>query len=133
MEKKNPNGSDGKPLKCHVCQSIRHFVKDCPYKYRNRKPENRADSPNRTWVAQIQTNYIYECDTYDIYVAKSLNYMILDTGCPQNVGGPVWFNCFIDSLSDNLYSKVLKVIVQTSLNLVGVKLYLLYLKYKPKI
>ena len=83
--------SDGKPLKCHVCQSIGDFVKDCPYKYRNRKPENRSDLPNRTWVAQIQTSDIYECDTLDIYVAESLNYMILDTGCPKNVAGQVWF------------------------------------------
>ena len=106
--KKNPNGSDGKPLKCHVCQSTGYFVKVCPYKYRNRKPENRSDSPNRTWVAQIQISDIYECDTLDIYVSESLNYMILATGCPRNVAGPVWFNCFIDSLSDNLYSEVNK-------------------------
>ena len=46
--------------------------------------------------------------------------MILDTGCPQNVGGLVLFNCFIDSLSDN-FQKLLKLIVQTSLNLVEVK------------
>ena len=118
--KKNPNGCDGKPLKCHVWQPIGHFVNDCPYKYRNRKPENKLGSPNRTWVAQIQTSDIYECDTSDIYVAESLNYMILDTGCPQNVGGLVWFNCFIDSLSDN-FQKLLKLIVQTSLNLVEVK------------
>ena len=106
--KKNLNGPDGKPLKCHVCQSIGHFVKDCPYKYRNRKSENISDPPNRTWVAQIQTSDIYECDTLDIYVAESLNYMTLDTGCPKNVAGQVWFNCFIESLSEDLYSKVIE-------------------------
>ena len=97
-EKKNPNGSDGKPLKCHVCQSTGHFVKDCPNKYRNDKLENRSDSPNRTWAAQIQTSDIYKCDTLDIYVAESLNYMILDTGCPKNVAGWVWFHCFIEAI-----------------------------------
>ena len=59
-------------------------------------------------VAQIQISDIYECDTLDIYVAESLSYMIPATGYPRNVAGPVWFNCFIDSLSDNLYSEVIK-------------------------
>ena len=35
--------------------------------------------------------------------------MILDTGCPQNVAGLVWTECFFDSMSDAMNSKVEKV------------------------
>ena len=32
--------------------------------------------------------------------------MILDTGCPKNVAGKVWVDCFIDSLNIDLAEKV---------------------------
>ena len=32
--------------------------------------------------------------------------MILDTGCPNNVAGKVWVDCFIDSLNIDLAEKV---------------------------
>ena len=56
----------------------------------------------------LEPNNIFECDTLDVYPADSLNYMILDTECPKNVVGQVWFKCFIDSLSDDCYAKVVK-------------------------
>ena len=31
----NPSGLDGRPLKCSSCESIRHFVKDCPHSWEN--------------------------------------------------------------------------------------------------
>lgn len=56
----------------------------------------------------LEPNNIFECDTLDVYAADSLNYLILDTECPKNVVGQVWFKCFVDSLSDDCYAKVVK-------------------------
>ena len=79
--KQNPIGSSGYPLQCRVCRSIAHFEKDCPHVSGN-------------------TNQTFQCDASDVQVGDSLNYMVLDTGCPQNVTGLVWLNCFLDTLSD---------------------------------
>ena len=48
-----------------------------------------------------------ECRSADTSAGGvALNYMILDTGCPQNVGGSVWIDCFLDSTSDSMRKKV---------------------------
>ena len=42
--------------------------------------------------------------------------MILDTGCPKNVAGKVWVDCFIDSLNIDLAEKVKTISVKGHLN-----------------
>jgi hypothetical protein len=37
----NPKGEDGKYLKCHSCDSVRHLIKDCPDSHENRKGKNK--------------------------------------------------------------------------------------------
>ena len=87
--KHNPIGNKGYPLQCHVCRSITHFEEDCPH--------SESNKSSKTLV--VGSSSVIECDVSDVYVGDSMNYMILDTGCPHNVAGKVWFQCYFDSLS----------------------------------
>lgn len=90
MQHRNPLNADGKSLTCHICRSIAHFAPDCPH--RSEKQQGSEDnqhqdsSTNRSWVASVKSDVI-ECQASDVSMAGGVafNYMILDTGCPQNV------------------------------------------------
>ena len=43
---------------------------------------------------------VVDCKIPDIYVGDAFNYMILDTGCPHNVAGKIWVDCFFEGLSN---------------------------------
>ena len=51
---------------------------------------------------------VIECDITEANGGHSLNYAILDTGygCPKNVCGVIWSECFLDSLDSNMRNKV---------------------------
>ena len=39
-------------------------------------------------------------------VSEAFNHALLDSGCTSTVCGTDWINCYLDSLSDRLKSKV---------------------------
>ena len=43
---------------------------------------------------------VVDCKISDIYVGDAFNHMILDTGCPHNVAGKIWVDCFFEGLSN---------------------------------
>ena len=58
-------------------------------------------------VSNEHINTLIECDiATDTHASHAFNYMILDTGCPQNVAGLTWAECFVDSLNDDMRQKV---------------------------
>ena len=112
---RNPLGANGKPLTCHTCRSICHFARDCPHKQEKNQsqsnpnpPDVRPCPPNRTFVAAME-NDVIECQASDTTSSgMPINHMILDTGCPQNVAGFVWTQCFLDSMSEKMFNCVEK-------------------------
>ena len=106
----NPLNSDGRPLTCRICRSIAHFARDCPHREKKKNRDNPSDE-NHTFVASMsntnENDNVIECRSADTSAGGvALNYMILDTGCPQNVAGSVWTDCFLDSMSDSMRKKV---------------------------
>ena len=87
------SGADGKPLQCHVCKSIAHYERNCPNK-------KTFDNSNDTYFVYEKDTKVFECEVSDVKVGDSLNYLILDTGCPENVSGVDWLNCFYENLSE---------------------------------
>lgn len=80
----------------YVSHTICHFVRECPHKKHNKtqSSDDRQSNPARAFVVAMDNNII-ECQASDTSSAgMSINYMILDTGCPQNVAGFVWIQCF---------------------------------------
>jgi len=104
---RNPTGATGKPLTCRICRSICHFARDCPHKNKPKNSDERSSgNANRTFVAAVDKNII-ECQASETSSSGvPINYMILDTGCPQNVAGLVWTQCFLDSMSDRMFKCV---------------------------
>ena len=45
----NPIGVDGARLKCHICQSIKHFAARCPH----RKSKEEAQMPSRAVLSNV--------------------------------------------------------------------------------
>ncbi len=100
--KKNFLGKNGLPVKCYICQSIYHLARTCPEKKRN-----RYSSYDRT-TYYVNSNEVNNCYVSEPSVGESFNYMILDTGSPQNVAGRIWTDCFLNSLDEDMTKKVLK-------------------------
>ena len=87
--KQNPLDRYGNPSKCAFCQSIMHWVRDCPYK------ENKD-------IAEVKIN-LFPKDISNVYmnqfVGETLNSAVLDSGCSQTVCGELWLKNYLESLS----------------------------------
>lgn len=92
----NPIGFNGKPIKCKVCESIMHLMKDCPYSNSHMPyPTYEADSSEPVVLFTGGTKNDMCLLTYE-----SRNSAVLDSGCSSTVAGKKWINCYIDSLSE---------------------------------
>jgi len=114
LSHRNPLNSEGKPLTCRICRSIAHFARQCPH--RQEKSPDPPHGENEIFIASmnVEEENVIECRSADTSKGGvALNYMILDTGCPQNVAGSVWTQCFLESMSESMHEKVTE---QTSNN-----------------
>ena len=90
----NPIGADGKVLRCHECESTKHFVERCPYRRDNSKEIHITlfnAVPN-----EKQKNLLLE----------SLGKGLLDSGCSKTVAGVVWIEELLNTLPEDERSKV---------------------------
>lgn len=85
----NPTGLNGKPLKCRVCESVLHLMRDCPHRNDNN-------------IVLFTGNKTDSC----LLMSESRNSAVLDSGCSSTVAGRTWIECFIQSLSDDEREKV---------------------------
>ena len=95
----NPIGRNGQPLQCRVCKSIAHFERNCP----NRKRSGDTEGTERNdhfLASSVDDEGVVDCKISDIYVGDAFNHMILNTGCPHNVAGKIWVDCFFEGLSN---------------------------------
>ena len=86
----NPFDSNGNVMRCHECDSTKHFVSDCPH----RKIEDAKVTIHLTLVAgaghaEQQT-----------MVAETLGNGILDSACTKTVAGSTWVDEYLSLLSD---------------------------------
>lgn len=120
---------NGQRLKCIICKSIYHLIKDCEHRdpdkyYKGNKnsresylveeydDENEEEEVYVTLLASslLNTNKMVD-DTEDCYVTsfvgECLGVCILDSGCPKNVAGEGWSDAYIESLSREDQKKVI--------------------------
>ena len=123
--RKNPKGADGKNMQCHICKCTFHFARSCPYNTNNMKNSGEEEKSNETFfthqsppvipdqetteeeaaagaadTVEVVNDDVIECDASDVKVGESLNSMVVDTGCPENVAGIDWYKCYTDCLSE---------------------------------
>ena len=94
-KKKNPVGSNGRPLTCRSCGSYRHLVRECP------------DS----WENMSQINTSMEEEHMVLFTGNNLgdwqqdmdlgNCALLDSACSSTVCGKKWLDNYIDSLDQS--------------------------------
>ena len=118
---RNPNGRHGLPMKCLRCESVYHFIRNCPESgnYRNsenngyRRPNEggqRRNDMNRgrdNFPRDHEVNYSYlfvgcassERDRLQQLINDTLGYAVLDSGCANSVTGEYWFKEYEKRLS----------------------------------
>ena len=108
-DKKNPIGSDGTQLKCRVCESVMHFVKDCPHKSEvvNITEDSQESQPDYVWFTDIALKVDDDPQTMAQFTAEAINCAALDTCCTSSVAGKEWMKIYIASLPDKMKSKVI--------------------------
>ena len=94
-KKKNPVGSNGRPLTCRSCGSYRHLVRECP------------DS----WENMSKMNTSVEEEHMVLFIGNSLgdwqqdvdlgSCAILDSACSSTVCGKKWLEGYINSLDQS--------------------------------
>lgn len=95
----NPLGNDGRPLRCTSCDSVRHFMKDCPHSYEN---SEKAYEVEEDVVLFTGANPNELC----LLASEARNSAVLDSACTSNVAGRNWMNCYFDSMSPESQAKV---------------------------
>ena len=94
---------DRKLLRCHICESTMHLSYNCPHK-KTYVTECEEEDEDYT-VVLYQSNLITEED-YKTFVVESASSAILDSGASGNVAGLVWFESYVDGLSNEEQEKV---------------------------
>ena len=90
----NPYNQGGTQMRCHECESTKHFVSDCPH----RSYQNAKMLVNLTLVTGDFTNNVMMVET----LAKA----ILDTACTKTVAGQTWMNEYLSLLPTSKQDQV---------------------------
>ena len=103
---KNPMGSDGRPSRCNICQSVLHWFRDCPHAHeKNSNREHFSERSNKVNFSGLVafTGYAGENDeTCKIRLLReeTKGCAIVDSGCATTVCGVGWMEDFIANLCD---------------------------------
>ena len=129
---KNPIGADGKPMKCHICGSTMHFVKQCPDAYENIRKVGKTKRYKSVMIvteAGEEKEILKECSDSETekteienvhctvlcsdnkeemsnFTAEALNMAALDTCCTSSVAGEKWLRIYLESLPKEMKQKV---------------------------
>ena len=107
-KRKNPLGPNGKPSTCHICGAFTHWARDC-----HEKSEGQDDGTydaNIVLMSQSEDVVLMaftgeKHKNYPPLLGETIGCMVLDSGTTSTVGGLSWFNCFMESLSDEARQK----------------------------
>ena len=100
---RNPLNHQGAVSRCSICDSINHWMVNCPdaVYYQETFHEDSSDNPdNSHHVTLFQSNLITD-DHMKAFVCESFSAAILDSGATATVAGRIWVECYIDSLSEH--------------------------------
>ena len=104
--RKNPNGNDGRPSRCNICQSIFHWFRDCPHAHeKNMTGEYLKERSNQVHFSGLVafTGFAEEnTEKCKIRLLReeTKGCAIVDSGCATTVCGTGWINEFIENLCD---------------------------------
>ena len=94
-------GFSGSAKRCHICDSTKHFAKECQHKNEKTVMFQSACED----VFNVDNDYR---DTVSL-VSETFNKALIDTGATNNVCGDVWLNTFLETVPDNLKDKCIAI------------------------
>ena len=99
----NPVDSQGKLMKCLVCESIMHFKRDYPHALKNKK-----DSVLQATDIEEDVNkrYDYSQENKQQLMQEAANMAILDSAYTKTVTGYIWRDIYLESLSKEERNKI---------------------------
>ena len=114
-KRRNPTDKEGNIMRCLICESIYHFARFCPHSHEN-FDENTGSNKGNTNKGNNQSDINSETVQLSLLVAftegdnkteklgnlvkESSCSAILDCGASSSVCGEVWFNDYLQSLSE---------------------------------
>ena len=104
-KKANPKGRDGKVLRCRGCGAWTHLIRDCP----DKESVNYTANNEEDEVFESLEKFVMFTDNsteMSKFTSEALNCAALDTCCTSSVAGSNWLQIYIDSLPENLKTKV---------------------------
>ena len=117
---KNPNGNDGRPSRCNICQSIFHWFRDCPHAHeKNATREQLKERSNEVHFSGLVAFTGFAEENTDNCKIKLLREetkgcAIVDSGCALTVCGTGWMEEFIENLCDEEKNNVKESVSQES-------------------
>ena len=100
---KNPNGNDGQPSRCNICQSIFHWIKNCPHAHeKNNRLKERSNQVNFSGLVAFTGLAEEDTGTCKIRLLReeTKGCAIVDSGCAKTVCGTGWMDEFVENLCD---------------------------------
>ena len=111
---RNPLDQYGNPTTCIECNSINHWLNNCPDRgqrdrtkqtYLQECDEYEYEENSSYKITLFQSNYD-EPHRLKSLVAESMNCGVLDSGASKTVCGKPWFQVYLDSLEEEDRSKI---------------------------
>ena len=99
LKKSNPVNDDGTVMRCHVCESTKHFVSECPH---------CEDVQSENLAVHLTLITGSASEQQHVLLTKTLNKGILDTACTKTVAGQAWVDEYLQVLSDRERNTVMK-------------------------
>lgn len=78
VRRRNPHDADGNYMKCHTCESIMHFKRDCPHA-QSRKEQVMEASSNE----EVYKVHDYSSDDKQVLMVEATNSAVLDSPVPK--------------------------------------------------
>ena len=84
-----------------MCESITHFVKDCPHNGSSAYV-TESESSDAILVTVNQNEEMF------FWMKESLYFVVLSSGCSSTVAGKNWTNCYLESLPEQSMIQISK-------------------------
>ena len=98
----NPPGPDGEPSTCSICNSVMHWVRDCPHNDYSESSSDKSSDKSPIYDTNIVLLNIEEQHGTESLLGQTIGAAVLDSGCARTVCGSDWYSCFLDTLQDNV-------------------------------
>ena len=83
----------GKPLTCHHCESIYHYLNKCP---------ECDENVNLTETSEEVVLFTEDSRELSDITKEALNCAVLDTCCSSSVSGKAWLDFYLESLESKI-------------------------------